>query len=236
MPSQIQISSSQLRDLRVIYEIGAENLRRVIEKLASLLPLPLAPQTLHLAVFEVLQDDAQVNALMRPIFALVQLIRQREMSVEEVLEGLRDGVGRAEPEWAEAEKRCWNEEVEPQLHKLLQSPSIRTVSKALDLAYDHANLLQGIRIVTDIRPVFNDDGEDLKVDGAVVAFVMRLNYDSRDGNHSLSIALDETDILNLARQCQRALDKAEIASRRMIDDAKINTVVSGARDESNKCI
>lgn len=119
---------------------------------------------------------------------------------------------------------------EPQLRQLFQADAIRTVSKATDLAYDHANLFQGARIVTDIRPVFNDlDDDQLKMDGAVVSYTLRMHFDNRDGNHSLSIALDESDVLVLKDQCERALQKAKIAFSRMSQPQVIGipTVISG---------
>jgi hypothetical protein len=95
------------------------------------------------------------------------------------------------------------------------------------LAYEYANLFQGARIVTDVRPVFNDgDDDEMQIDGAVVSFTLRLHYDNREGNHSLSIALDETDVRALHHQCERALQKARMAQIR-IQDAGIPTVISG---------
>lgn len=116
------------------------------------------------------------------------------------------------------------------MSKLFQADAVRTVSKATDLAYDHANLFQGVRIVTDIRPVFNDlDDDRLAIDGAVVSYTLRLHFDNREGDHSLSIALDEADILVLQDQCERALRKAKIAYERMSQpqNAGIPTVISG---------
>ena len=63
--------------------------------------------------------------------------------------------------------------------------------------------------------------------------ILRLHFDNREGNHSLSVALDETDVRRLKYQCERALHKAELSQRRMQDMASIPTIISGeANDES----
>lgn len=237
MASQIRLGPSQLRDMQAILEMGVADLERVILELDSLESLPLSPVELHEKVASALEgDDGKVNALLRPIFGLNQLIRQREMTIDGVLEGIREGIELADPPWESDAKNSWEQSIEPLLRRLFESPAIRTVSKALDLAYDHANLYQGARIVTDIRPIFNDDDDDVQIDGAVIAFVLRLNYDSRDGNHSLSIALDEVDVLSLAKQCERAMKKAARAKQTMIQKAEINTIVSGGADESTHSV
>lgn len=227
MPTQIRLFPQQIADLAAVRDLGAKRLQRVVEHLQRLEPVPLCPATLHVAVTEALgNDERAAQHLLRPVLALYQLIRQRDMTVDEVMDGLRHGIGAAEPSWTEVERTEWDN-VAPFLQKLFQVPAVRIVSKAIDLAYEYANLFQGARIVTDVRPVFNDEDDDeMQIDGAVVSFALRLHYDNREGNHSLSIALDEADVRTLQYQCERALQKATMARAR-IQAAGIPTVISG---------
>ena len=96
---------------------------------------------------------------------------------------------------------------------LLSLDNVKIVAKALDLHYDYANLFQSARVVTDIRPLFDDDGTKIKA--AVVSFTLRLYFDNREGDHSLSLALDEADVQELMKQCERALVKAKTAKSLM---------------------
>ena len=102
-------------------------------------------------------------------------------------------------------------------------------STTLDLMYEYENLLQSARVVTDIRPVFSQDAT--WIEGSVVSHTLRLRYDSTEGDHSISIAVDESDIRELERQCRRALLKAQTARTLMVEQAKVPTVISG--DGSN---
>jgi len=235
MPTHIRLFPGQIADLAAIRDLGPERLQRVAAHLEQLEALPLRPQDLHAHVAESLDGDKDAaECVLRPILALYQLIRQRELTIDEVLEALRSGIAAAEPTWNENERAAWDA-VEPQLRGLFQASAVRTVSKAIDLAYEYANLFQGARIVTDIRPVFNDyEDERIEIEGAVVSYTLRLHYDNREGNHSLSIALDEKDVRLLKRQCDRALLKAQFARTKMISTAGVPAIISGeTSDESD---
>ena len=101
------------------------------------------------------------------------------------------------------------------------------MAKALYLAYEYANLLQSVKILTDLRPVFNEGGDD--IDGAVVSYTLRLYYDNPEGNHSLSVAFDEQDIQNLHKECERALTKAKTV-KRMVEQGMAKPVMIAGED------
>jgi hypothetical protein len=224
MPTQIQLFPQQIADLTAIRALGPDRLARVVLHLDNLAPLPLRPNALHQEITQALDDDeSAATHLLRPLLGLYQLVRQRELTVDEVLEGIRYGIVASDPDWEEEDFEAW-EAVEPQLRELFQASAVRSVSKAIDLAYEYANLFQGARIVTDVRPIFNDDSEDeLRIDGGVISFTLRLHFDNREGDHSLSIALDEVDVRKLQYECERALKKARHAKIQM----QFPTVISG---------
>ena len=233
MPTQIRLLPRQIADMAVIRDIEPQYLQDVFCRLEGLATPPLRPGDLHQHVTDALQGDSErAECLLRPLLALYPLTRQRDMTVKGVLQGLRYGIEAAE--WSQTEFKRW-ETVEARFGELLQTAAIRTVAKAIDLTYEYANLFQEARIVTDIRPVFNDDdGDDMKIDGAVVSYTLRLDYDNKEGNHSLSVALDEIDVRALREQCERALQKARIANARMNDVAGISTIIAGeVTGESN---
>ncbi len=205
MAVKFRIPREQAADFATIRDLGAAQLQKVIDHVATCEVLPLRPADLITRVTEALGGDAETAELVvRSLLPLNQLIRQSVRTVDGVLDGLRNGIAML-ADWSPEDKAAW-QSIEPELRQLLQADAIRTVSKATDLAYDHADLFQGARIVTDIRPVFNDlDDDQLKMDGAVVSYTLRLNFDNRDGNHSLSIALDESDVLDLKAQFESSM-------------------------------
>ena len=121
---------------------------------------------------------------------------------------------------------------EPELRRLLEHPRIWAIAKTLDLSYDYANLLQDARILTDVRPVFDRDAT--AIEAAVVSFTLRLRYDGLDGNHSLSIALNQEDVRALGAECERATKKAGVAADLMSRRASVRTIITGANESSSE--
>ena len=235
MPARIHLHRQQIADLKAISELGPDSLRRVVKRLQALSSPLLRPAALRKEISEALDgDERAAEALLSPVLALCQLVRQRDISIEELLDGLRRGLEVTEPPWSESEQTAWAS-IEPVLGDLFMMPAVRTVSKSIDLAYEYANLFQGARIVTDVRPVFNDkdNASEMHIDGAVISFTLRLHHDNREGNHSLSVALDEADVKSLLQQCKRALQKAKHLQTFNLE-AGIPSIICGATDESDK--
>ena len=112
----------------------------------------------------------------------------------------------------------------------MEHKNVRIAATALELAYDYANLLQRTRILTDVRPIYNKPAD--RIEGAVISFTMRLKYSNADGEHDLSIALDEEDIETLCEQCQRAIVKAMTARSLMADSCKVPVLISGEAEDA----
>jgi hypothetical protein len=229
MPIHIRLRGSQLVDLERIREVPAERLRLLAEHIESQIPPPLLPSDLETIVSDTVGSDKEVvESVVRQLVSLSSLRRQTKLSPEEVFSGLQYGINTSEHPWDKDQIERWRA-LEPELRLLLDSPRIAVVSKALDLSYNYANLLQDVRILTDIRPVF--DTEATQIEGAVVSFTLRLRYDSRDDNHDLSLAMNSGDVKELLDECTRALQKSKVAVDVMNQKAQIRTIISGDDDD-----
>ena len=113
---------------------------------------------------------------------------------------------------------------------LLANPRFNYLAKALELRYDYANLLESSRMITDLRPVYNEDAN--QIEGVVVSFTLRLEFIDIDGRHGMSIALDESDVRTLLWECERAIQKARTAKARM-DQAQISASISGEKSDAD---
>lgn len=227
MAIQISLNKSQILDLKILLDLGPDVLGRVVERIDQLEPSPLAPAELQEAVKEVITDNpTAIDSVMRQALSLASLRRRRKLDADDVLAGIRHGLKTANTAWDPPPLAKWKE-LEPSFRDLIASPKVETTAKALDLSYDYANLLQTTRIVTDIRPVF--DNEVTRIDGAVVSFTLRMNYDNLEGNHSLSIAMDQADVESLRDQCDRAIKKSTLA-RDTIAKLPLHVTISGSKD------
>ena len=230
MAAQVRLSPAQLADLAIIRNITPDQVSGLIVRLDRCAPPPLTAPVLMTILLEALDGAESVaESLLRQLLSLTSLQRQRSLTTEDVLAGLIYGVRTSSRPWNEAEVDRWRA-LEPELQRLLEHPSIWRVAKALDLSYDFAYLLQDARIVSDIRPVF--DRNVTRLEAAVVSFTLRLQYDGLDGNHGLSIAMNQVDVESLRAECDRALRKARLAAETMNQQAQVSTFISGSDDPS----
>ena len=226
MPPQIRLHPNQVADLAEIRDTPPDTLTAIVARLGNANPRPMRPKELHREITQILGVEKleAANRIMRPLLALQAIIRGRRLSADEVIEGVHLALQSPDPPWEPAELERWHQ-VESAFKHLLTAPAVRLVSITLDLMYEYENLLQGVRVITDIRPVFSEDASH--IEGSVVSHTLRLRYDSTEGDHSISIAMDESDIRELERQCKRALLKAQTARCLMVDKAEVQTVISG---------
>jgi len=163
-------------------------------------------------------DEPAADSLMRQALSLNGLIRQTGMRPDAILNGVSSAIER-DSNWPPEEIASWNA-IEPEFCKLLDLNAFRLAAATIDLSYDYANLFRNGRIITDVRPIFTGDAS--AIEGAVISFTLRLRFDSVDGGHELSIALDQGDIEDLLQQCQRALLKSQTARATIVTGASHN--------------
>lgn len=229
MPGQIRLSKEQLNDLCLIRDVPEAVLSSMIGGLRALGALPVKPVVLHRAMVDsVAGDPTAAEALFRQVISLRGLIRQTNLTSDEVFEALRETLSSGISQWTAEEVERW-EQIEPMLLALFELDVVVLTSKALDLSYEYSHLLQRARILTDLRPVFDQDGTALK--GAVIAHTLLLRYDDIEGEHTLSVAVDEQDILSIQRQCERALKKAVTIQAHLEQTSGMKAIVPGSDND-----
>ena len=230
MAIRFNIPKRQLAGLAIVRDLGADRLEWVAKQLSSL-KQPLAVGDLERPLRTELSEEEAVE-LLRQLLSVSALGRYRNLGADTVFEGLTRGLASipTESRWSEEDLKRWRD-LKPQLVRLFELPPVNVVAKALDLSYDYVNLLQHTRIVTDIRPVFDENEEGIA--GAVVSQTLRLVFSSSDGTHSLSIAMDANDIQLLRRSCERALKKVVTAEEQLLAKLDIPVLVAGENSTTN---
>lgn len=229
MGPTLQPNERQVRDLKSLLDIGA-TLETAKEKLLASKIVALSPVMLIELIEAELPNwtAPQRNSLVRQGLALRGLMMEAGLSADEVLSGLREGLSEAtnffDGDNAGNAKK-WKDVFSPSFKALLESKLFRVTTKSANLAYDYANLLRTARIITDVRPIFDETAEG--IDGAVISHVLRLKYTGQDDESSLSIVMDATDIKRLLAECERALTKGQIAQKWLSDGTPIQTHITG---------
>ena len=224
MVPQLRFSDYQIQDFGAIRDLGPEVLKGVAAKLNELEPPPLqTTKLLELVARELGDQSVHAESLTRQALAANGMMRQVGLTLEQTITGVHSALQR-DSKWSTAELALWSK-IESHFQAVVASRAVRLVANAIDLSYDYANLYRRARILTDIRPLFSESADSIS--GTVVSFTLRLRYDSVDGDHDLSLAMDEADVLQLIEQCQRALKKSQTARELMTQRANMPTLLSG---------
>lgn len=228
MAVKLRLTSHHIADLEVIVRIGAESIRAILKHLKDADSLPLRPNELVNEISQVLKStEEEADIIARNAVLYCGLMSKMDLDAAELLDAISKDFN-LRSEWSDAEVANL-EKIWPVFQELLLLKAVRLVTATLDLSYEYANLHRSARIITDIRPIYDEPAE--QIEGAVVSHTLRLRYDSSEGEHELSIALDTSDIRDLSKQCDRAIVKAQTAQTLMIEKAQIPTSISG--DDGN---
>jgi hypothetical protein len=78
------------------------------------------------------------------------------------------------------------------------------------LSVENEHPLQDVRIVTDVRPVFEPDTVETAPRGAIILHQLKLTYWAHGSTNTENffITLDANDVRNLLEQLERASSKA----------------------------
>lgn len=228
MPAQIRLSKEQLTDLELIRDAPPAALELALGRLRELGAVPIRPAILRQQIVMSISDrPAAGEALFRHLLSLQAFVRQMNLTAEELFDALRKALSPPFSGWSNEETTRWGG-VEPLFQALFELDVVVLTSKALDLSYEHAQLLQRARIVTDLRPVFNRDASDIQ--GAVIAHTLLLRYDNVEGEHTLSLSVDEKDIRSIQKQCERALAKSATIAGHLEKASGIKPLIPGSDD------
>lgn len=91
---------------------------------------------------------------------------------------------------------------------LVQLDSLRTMAQALDVMNQQEHVFQRVRILTDVRPIFEEDAS-LGPSAAVVMHTLRMEHLTDGRVQSINVSLDEQDLTDLKAAVDRAVDKAQ---------------------------
>jgi hypothetical protein len=217
MALQLTLNERNGKDLERIASIPVEKWERINKRFRKEKPLPLRKSQLLALVKDDLSEDDR-DVLVRQLLGMGKLSREFDASIDEVISALDQAV--EEADWSGERREKWNA-TKDSLAEALSSDAVHAVVKAVDLALDHQRILRTAKIITDIRPIFNDDRERFL--GAVVHSLLRIKYYEGDSTADLTFVMSENDIRNLLSTCELALKKAEKARRLLDADCGIQT-------------
>jgi hypothetical protein len=199
----LRITNSQANEFRAISQLNPATFEQVLTALEREKEKRkfLTRGELKALLTQVVGHEV-AEALTLHVIGLGTLMRRHEATVGQLMDSLSRGL---KLQLSPDEFSIWEGTVK-YVGKIFDSDVILTTIKAADLSYEYSNLLERAAVITDIRPVFSSERDELV--GGIVAHILRITYFTESGEKSLSVALDEKDLRRLRAECDRALDKA----------------------------
>lgn len=172
------------------------------------------------------ESNVDLDIVHRVLVGLCSLRRGQQESgftvdrvIEDVSGVLEQQVG--EFGWTKELIEEWNnakEELVNLLDSLDDDHPLMVSLKAQHLVYDRPNLLRDIRIITDIRPVFDKAAEHIHE--MVVTHNLIIEYEDKEGRKELYLAVDNEDISSIRNACDRADAKSHV----ILDELRSDTL------------
>jgi hypothetical protein len=206
-------------DLTHVCELGLETLASLDRSLNTRDGCIVKPSDLRGAIAGIIGEDA-VPVVERVLLGLSALRRQGRVSAAEIINSLTRAIDRLD--WEPERRKLW-EDSRTALENLLNNRSVIVPAKALDLLYDYEHFFVSAKILTDIRPVFDETKENIV--GATVNQTLRLAYsDSNGESKTISITMDQEDVEFLRLSCEEGQKKSESARKKILAGWGVDTL------------
>ena len=218
---KIPLTRSQQSDLFDFSAIGSADLSKWLGIVREKWKTAMSPQDLTESLKQAFPNLLKADAVVRLLIGLRLVGIQSNFSPDQIALAVFEGLEADRIPLGFMEE---SDKLVPLLNLYLSDPAVRRVAMVVNLSYEYPNLLRSARIISDIRPIYNDTVTD--IEASVVSYTLRLRYSNSDGECDASIALDHADVLQLADQCDRAIRKSIIA-KAMMNNKGIRTAISG---------
>ncbi len=136
------------------------------------------------------------------------LFRAKEdLTVDECVQAVSDAVERGSASELSFDNKS-RADFERDLTSLLSVESLAVEAKGLDLLVEQPHVFHGARVLTDLRPVFGSDIQQLP-SAALIVHTLRITYHEDDTLREFYVALDSEEVENLSRILERAKMKEQ---------------------------
>lgn len=156
--------------------------------------------------------EDELGKLLRALVGLHSLRRSLKLDGAQLATVLTRSIEKqARDDWRKEHLARWMDGRETIAETLSPDHPLAIRGKATELTYAYQNVLEETRIFTDVRPVFDEEGENVLE--TVIVHLLTIGY--FDGSHSsrIHVAMDAADVSELKRLCERAERKAASLKR-----------------------
>jgi len=205
----IQLPPEAYEDLAAVAQ-HSDTLAAVSKLVARLhVTLDVASVVPHVAK-ELSISEPDARSILHGLLNLHYLRSDLDVTGKELIDVLTKNLERSAPKaWKEQNLEPWRRGVSAMIASLAPDGALAILQKARQLEYTHQNVLRRARMLTDVRPVFNDQADEVL--NGIISHVLVLEYLEDRQVKRLHLALDTEDVSDLKKQCERAQVKEATA-------------------------
>ena len=207
--SKVRVPSKRREGLLCIAQLNNDAVKELFSAMATY-PVRLYPtdsdifQHINGAIKTIPEQDIRLilDTLLSIYPAMSSSNSTLKTFVSDIVASMRDHAPANEP----AIDDSLFSNLQDSLGKLLTVPSISLAAKATDILFENERSLVSSRILTDVRPVFDCETNDIS--GGLVIHTLKLEY-LTENTKEFFVCLDSDDIDDLILNLERAKQKAE---------------------------
>lgn len=166
---------------------------------------------------------SDVEEIVTALLHIHSIRDEGKLPVSDLAEGIARGVEGLANDEDKATLEDKRETFQTRLTEALSIEQLRTIARAAGLLFENENSATDTRIITDIRPIFEQESPHVAPAGAMVVHTLRIGYVTNGEDKSFFVALDADDIQELIEQLQRANSKTE-SLRSVLKAAQVDYV------------
>jgi hypothetical protein len=167
------------------------------------------------------------DAIRSVVFPLNNIRMGAKVPAEELVGLLPEQLRRQKPDWYEKHS-AGVEAIKSSLVELIRPDGyFQNLYKAILLVVNHPTVARGFRILTELRPVYNDDAT--RVLAMLLTGTLVVEYEEQDVPKIIHFAIDRQDLSTLRDQLERALKKIELLEQQA---GKLEVPILVAGEES----
>ncbi len=226
----LRVPESELANLKVLAYAPTRTLEAIDDALKKTSPM-LDVDALATSVAESTGLPASdVRPLVFTLCRLASIQRKLELSTKDFVGALTASLRETQSDrWSVEDSDNWAGREENIARLLGPGSAVTQAAKAAELLFEQQLVFLGSRVVTDLRPVFDEPGE--QVLAFVVFHTLAITYYEAGDTRTIHIAMDADDVRRLREHLERAARKEKVIKQ---DLAGANLVFIDTGAESDE--
>jgi len=204
--SKLRIPESHKEGFKILSNLSEVDFKKLLNALSKINRGTL-PDKLSTSLSEEANIEKNIaSEIAKILFSIYSLKERFGDNTSEVTDELSLALKNSDVDLGKKNK--WDR-LEERLKKMLSfDQTIGNTFKALKLLSEYDKIFVDSKIVTDIRPSFNDQ-DNMSTNTALIVHNLKVEYHKDDGHEEIYLALDSSDLDELKRQIERAKKKED---------------------------